>query len=60
MKDSIFFVTIVIIAIGFIFGFALGSKDGYKMGQVDSINGKIKYELVIKPDKTSTWERIKK
>jgi hypothetical protein len=33
--------------------------NGYEQGQVDALTGKIKYELVIQPDSTRTWEKIK-
>lgn len=39
--------------------FYWGWCDGYKGGQIDAINGKIKYELVTHEDKTQTWEEIK-
>jgi len=32
---------------------------GYKRGQIDAITGNIKYELVVHPDKTTTWEEKK-
>jgi uncharacterized membrane protein YdjX (TVP38/TMEM64 family) len=31
---------------------------GYKRGQIDALIGNIKYELVINPDSTRTWEKI--
>ena len=31
----------------------------YKEGQIDALTGQIKYELVIQPDSTRTWELIK-
>jgi hypothetical protein len=34
-------------------------KDGYKNGQVDAINGKIKYKLEEREDKTTDWVEIK-
>lgn len=33
---------------------------GYKQGQIDAINGKIKYHLVVTDDKTSRWVLIRK
>jgi hypothetical protein len=35
-------------------------KEGYKDGQVDAINGKVKYELKENEDKTTDWVEIKK
>lgn len=32
---------------------------GYKQGQIDAINGVVKYELIENPDQTKTWRRIK-
>jgi hypothetical protein len=34
-------------------------EDGYKDGQVDAINGKIKYKLEEREDKTTDWVEIK-
>ena len=34
-------------------------KKGYKQGQIDAINGNIKYELVEQPDRTTKWKEIK-
>jgi hypothetical protein len=28
----------------------------YKQGQIDALTGKVKYELVTKPDSTKSWE----
>jgi len=53
------------IAIGIIFGFALSficdpmiKKEGYKQGQIDAFNNKIKYELKEQSDGSKTWEEI--
>ena len=35
-------------------------EDWYKTGHIDALTGKIKYNLVTKPDSTKVWERIKK
>ena len=32
--------------------------DPYKNGQIDAINGNIKYELVEQADGSTSWERI--
>ena len=32
------------------------STDSYKDGQIDAINGNIKYHLVTQPDSTVAWE----
>jgi hypothetical protein len=48
--------------LGFILGFMVAvspSYDvGYKKGQIDAINGIIKYELVDMPDQTKDWRKI--
>ena len=57
----------------FLFGFAAGlfimllvivqhgtPSYHYKQGQIDAINGVIKYELVVQPDSTSEWIKIEK
>lgn len=31
----------------------------YKVGQVDALTGKVKYELVVNADSTKTWEEVK-
>ena len=35
-----------------------GYQNGYKKGQIDAINGIIKYELVEQEDKSFQWRRI--
>lgn len=35
-----------------------GEIAGYKQGQVDYANGKIKYKLVKQPDNTVKWKKI--
>ena len=40
-------------------GLTLGSireTNSYKQGQIDAINGTIKYHLVVQPDSTRVWE----
>lgn len=36
-----------------------GYKNGYKEGQIDAILGKVKFEIVSQPDKTSIWREKK-
>ena len=47
---------------GFVmFLITMASMEGwYKTGHIDALTGKIKYNLVTKPDSTKVWERIKK
>lgn len=40
--------------------YEIGYDYGYKQGQVDSINGIVKYKLTTNPDKTTYWKRIEK
>lgn len=59
------------VILGFMPGFLLGILLGilvciystagveYKLGQIDALTGKIKYELVQHDDKTVSWEEIK-
>lgn len=35
------------------------NEGGYKRGQVDAINGKIKYELKSQEDGATEWRKIK-
>ena len=49
-----------LIVISFMSGaFYLLIDKSYQDGQVDAINGVIKYELVTQPDSTRIWEKIK-
>jgi hypothetical protein len=45
--------------IGIIIGIMISANPVYKRGQIDAINGIIKYELVEQTDKTFIWEKIK-
>lgn len=53
--------------IGFLIGIllslivALSSSGGatYRDGQIDCINGKIKFQLIVNPDNSVSWEKIK-
>lgn len=54
---------IIITIIVFVIILTLGHitcEYGYKLGQIDAINGKIKYHLIVNEDKTSEWVLIKK
>ena len=35
----------------------VGKEKGYKQGQIDAINGNLKYELITQPDGTTKWEK---
>lgn len=32
----------------------------YKKGQIDALNGKVQFHLVVNPDSSRTWKRIEK
>ena len=34
------------------------TKKSYKQGQIDAINNKICYELILKEDGSTSWEKI--
>ncbi len=40
-------IAIVVIATFYLVGLVIGSHNGYKKGQIDSFNGKLKYEQVV-------------
>ena len=48
-----------ILAIGFLCG-TLSMSDRYKRGQIDAMNGKWKYEMIIKADTTYQETEIPK
>ena len=33
-----------------------GKEIGYRQGQIDAVTGCVRYELVVHPDSTRTWE----
>ena len=47
---------VVIAALGFGIGASLLGPHRYKQGQIDAINGIIKYELVVQPNGSMQWE----
>jgi len=52
-------VAIVMYFFGIVTGDIMRADFYYKQGQIDAINGIIKYELVEQDDKTVDWQRIK-
>uniref|UniRef100_A0A6M3IU41 Uncharacterized protein n=1 Tax=viral metagenome TaxID=1070528 RepID=A0A6M3IU41_9ZZZZ len=59
MKGFLAILTVLTI-VGYIFWMCFDIYDiGYKYGQVDSLTGKVKYELVEHLDKTKEWKKIK-
>ena len=51
-KATVIYVAIVTIIIIMLY---LNGEDYYKRGQIDVINGKVKYELKAQPDSTRIW-----
>ena len=48
----------VLVTLGIIGGLISITGDTYKHGQIDAINGKVKYHLVKQEDNSMTWEYI--
>ena len=48
-------VLVVLVVVVSSLGWVFGDKNGYRQGQIDCINGKIKYELCITEDKEKVW-----
>jgi len=70
MNDNKFITSLISFVCGIIFmslmvvfelAFTADDDDSirYKQGQIDAMTGKIKYHLVVQPDSTKTWEKIK-
>ncbi len=60
MNDGINIILVIILICILSISICMGTGiAAYKIGQVDALNGKIKYELKVNDDKSSTWERIK-
>lgn len=57
MDDFIFtlFCCIFVFIIAFCWGFSISDNFSYKQGQIDAINGIIKYELVLQPNHEKIW-----
>ena len=54
---NIFLDRMTIFLIGVCLGLIIGisyHNMNYKQGQIDAFNGKVKYELILHPDKTTT------
>jgi len=63
VKDAIYYVLIVGTMAGCLFGYqsCVGDyyEDGYKQGQIDAVNGEIRYGLVEQDDGETLWQRIR-
>ena len=58
--DFVSIATGILLIFSGMFGLASNIYElSYKKGQVDAINGEIKYELQTNPDSTTTWIKIK-
>ena len=54
-------ISVILLGVGIILGILWGvylSHNDYRQGQIDSLTGKIKYELRINSDSTVTWHKI--
>jgi len=63
MKDQVVNLLFTGFMVGLIVGFAISifiTMNYYKSGQIDALTGKVAYELVVHPEKTSFWEAIDK
>lgn len=49
----------LIFVIAWVLILAATVKENYKLGQIDALNGIIKYELIRQDDNTTQWEKIK-
>ncbi len=63
MNESCGIVTVILTILGvgvlmYMCGHTLGHEAGYKEGQIDVINGKIKYELVTQDNNELWWRSI--
>ena len=52
VSGSLFGISIMVLIM------SVNVKDAYKQGQIDVINGKIKYELVKQSNGSTEWEKI--
>ena len=43
-----------------IYSSVIHEDGGYKQGQIDAINGKICYQIVLQADGSTKWEKIEK
>lgn len=58
--DTVALVMCVLGIVGWaVIWYGIGKDDGYRQGQIDALTGKVKYELVVQPDSTRTWEKKK-
>lgn len=39
--------------------YSVGNEFGYRQGQIDALNGEVRYELKTQPDSTKVWVVIK-
>ena len=53
----IIILVIVMLLVGMILGGIFDTGVKYRQGQIDALNGQIKYELKTNPDSTVTWHK---
>ena len=58
MKDFTYLLIYLSIIISFALMIMVSGLVGYKNGQVDALNGEIRYELVQQSDKSTKWDLI--
>ncbi len=59
MKEFVGYILFFGVLLGSILLFGIVSDIGYKYGQIDAINGVIKYELIVQPNYEVEWKKIK-
>ena len=55
-----FIAIIISLMVSVLFLGPISYNTGFKEGQIDALTGNVKYELIINPDSTRSWERIDK
>ncbi len=51
---------IIRLAPEFFIAYSVGKSDGYQMGQIDAINGEIKFQLIKQKGGSTKWEKIER
>jgi hypothetical protein len=53
------FIFLIVMGMGILLAIQPVSYYGYKNGQIDALNGVIKYELTVNAANETVWEKIK-
>ena len=53
-----FVMTMGLILVFLALGVFLGYQGGFRRGQIDAMNGKLSYRLVVSEDGASNWNRV--